>query len=372
VKSSRDRSVTDLTVVPVDIALREPFGIATGAKTAALNVFVRVTLADGSEGWGEAAPFEAVNGERRERALDGLASIRPRLLGFDASRWRALPALLRAWCPDSPSARCAVETALLDSWCRSLGIPLRALFGGGETTLESDLTITTGSPSHAGRSAASIAAQGYRTIKLKVGGVPLEEDRARVAAVLAAAPGCALVLDGNAALTEDDAVNLARGISALGGTLALFEQPCAREDLAAARGVFERTAVPVCADESVASARDVARLARAGAAQAINLKITKSGVIDAHDMALVARAHGLALMIGGMVESSLAMTASAHLACGLGGVEFVDLDTPLWLLDEPVVTEMRRDGPRLSIADTTVGHGARPSDAILRALARPA
>ncbi len=369
-KPPRDRSVTDVTVVPVDIALREPFGIATGAKTAALNVFVRVTLADGSEGWGEAAPFEAVNGEHRAGALRGLETLRAAIMGFDAAGWRTLPALLRAACPDSPSARCAVETALLDSWCRSLGVPLRALFGGAHTALESDLTITTGTPLRAAESAATIAAQGYRTIKLKVGGVPLDEDLARLSAVISAAPACALVLDGNGALSEDDAVALARGVSAAGGALALLEQPCDRHDPRAARRVFERTGVRVCADESVASPRDVAALAREGAAQAINLKITKSGVIDAHDMALTARAHGLALMIGGMVESSLAMSASAHLACGLGGVDFVDLDTPLWLLDEPVVTEMRRDGPHLSIADTTLGHGARPSDAILRALAR--
>ena len=358
----RSWSLVDLSIHPVDIALREPFGIATGAKTAALNVFVRATLADGSVGWGEAAPFEAVNGERREVALHGIERSRDALLGWDAVAWRSLGNRLRELSPESPSARCAVETAVLDAICASLNISLSTLFGGTESELESDLTITTGTADRARDAAFSIARQGYRTIKLKVGGAALEADLARVRAVHEAAPSCALILDGNAALTADDAVTIAEECARIGARLAVFEQPCARHDDDAARSVHERARVMVCADESVASARDVARLARAGAAQAINLKITKSGVVECYDMAVTARAHGMALMVGGMVESSLAMSASAHLACGVGGVEFVDLDTPLWLVDEPVRAEMLRDGPRLSIASVASGHGARPTD----------
>lgn len=355
----------DLSVVSVDIALIEPFGIATGAKTAALNAFVRARLADGTIGWGEAAPFEAVNGERREIALHAIDRCRAALIGADARAWRSLGARLRELAPESPSARCAVETAILDAICRSLDITLHTLFGGVATELESDLTITTGTPDRARESARSIAAQGYRTIKLKVGGVSLDTDLARIRAVHEAAPRCALVLDGNAALSVDDAVTIAHEIKSLGARLALFEQPCARNDDESSRAVHERTGVMVCADESVSSAKDVARLARSHGAQAINLKITKSGIVECYDMAIAARAHGMAIMVGGMVESSMAMSASAHLACAIGGVEFVDLDTPLWLVDEPVIAQMTREGPRLSIASVRSGHGAAPSPAVL-------
>ncbi|MBL8677788.1 MAG: dipeptide epimerase [Myxococcales bacterium] len=362
---TRSWTLVDLDVLPVDIALREPFGIATGAKTAALNVFVRATLADGTRGWGEAAPFEAVNGERREVALGAIHRARDTLVGWDARAWRSLGGQLRELAPESPSARCAIETAVLDAITRSLGISLATFFGGLETELFSDLTITTGTAARARESAFSIARQGYRTIKLKVGGSSVADDVARIRAVIEAAPSCSLVLDGNAALTQEDAVAIALECKTMGGELALFEQPCAREDDDAAIFVHDRARVLVCADESVGSVKDVARLARKGAAQAINLKITKSGVVECYDMACVARAHGLGLMVGGMVESSMAMSASAHLACGVGGVEFVDLDTPLWLVDEPVVAEMTREGPRLSIAKVRAGHGARPSDAWL-------
>jgi L-alanine-DL-glutamate epimerase-like enolase superfamily enzyme len=82
-------------------------------------------------------------------------------------------------------------------------------------------------------------------------------------------------------------------------------------------------------------------------------------------MALAARAHGLRLMIGGMVESDVAMSMSAHLAAGLGGFDWVDLDTPLWLRDSPVRAGYTRRGPVLDLAAVTAGHGANVADEAL-------
>jgi L-Ala-D/L-Glu epimerase len=62
-------------------------------------------------------------------------------------------------------------------------------------------------------------------------------------------------------------------------------------------------------------------------------------------------------MIGGMVESTLAMTASASLAAGLGGFEFVDLDTPLFMRDAPTRGGFRQSGPELELAHISAGHG---------------
>ena len=68
----------------------------------------------------------------------------------------------------------------------------------------------------------------------------------------------------------------------------------------------------------------------------VNVKLMKCGLLEAWDIALICRAAGLGLMIGGMVESPLAMAAAAHLAAGLGGFSFVDLDTPLWFARNPM------------------------------------
>jgi len=65
------------------------------------------------------------------------------------------------------------------------------------------------------------------------------------------------------------------------------------------------------------------------------VKLMKMGILEAWDVALIARAAGLGLMIGGMIETSLAMGCAAHFAAGIGGFSFVDLDTPLWLRKDP-------------------------------------
>jgi len=82
-------------------------------------------------------------------------------------------------------------------------------------------------------------------------------------------------------------------------------------------------------------------------------------VVEVLEMAAVARAHGLGIMVGGLVETEMAMGMSASIAAGIGGVSFVDLDTPAWMVNAPVVSEMGRTGPRLDLGSVRAGHGAR-------------
>ena len=121
--------------------------------------------------------------------------------------------------------------------------------------------------------------------------------------------------------------------------------------------VARRTGVPVAADESARSAAEVAALARSGAAQVVNVKITKSGLAEALDMVAAARAAGLGLMVGGMVETPLAMATSACLAAGVGGFGFVDLDTPLFMRDLPTEGGWAYAGPDMRVDPQAKGHG---------------
>jgi L-alanine-DL-glutamate epimerase-like enolase superfamily enzyme len=356
-------AVLDVSVRDLDVALREPFGIATGAQTAVQNLLVRVRLHSGAVGYGEAAPFEAVNGETRESARGAIESIANELVGRDVRRWRTIGPWLAERIPESASARCAIETAVLDALGRASGLPLWTLFGGAASSLESDMTITTGNADAARRAAESIVRDGFRTIKLKVGGKSVAHDKERALAIVDVAPSCALLLDGNCGMASvDDAVALVTAIREAGGRVVLFEQPMPKTELAAMREISERAPVPVAADESVASASDVTRVARERAANVVNVKVMKSGVIEALEIVSTARAHGLGLMIGGMVETSVAMTLSACLAAGVGGFDFVDLDTPLFMVNEPVRCEHERRGPEIVLDGITGGHGVVPAE----------
>lgn len=354
--------IRSVEVTPLDIPLFEPFGISGGAQAAANNVLVTLELADGTLGYGEAAPLPAYNGETQAQALAVLAGSRRWLAGYVVKDWRWLAAEFRgrggAWCG---SAQCAFELALLDALTKQRGEPLWKFFGGAGTTLETDMTVTTGTATEAAANARAIRKRGIRMIKVKVGGkLGPAHDLERVGAISEVAPDSPLILDGNAGVSRAAASELVRGLKARGIVPALLEQWLAKDDLAGARSLAEESGWLVAADESVTSADDARRVVAERAAGAINIKLMKGGVAAALDIVAVAKSAGLALMIGGNVESILAMTGSACFAAGQGGFDFADLDTPLFLAENPFDGGFTMDGGKISVAHLAAGHGVTP------------
>ena len=365
--------IRTLRVAPLDIPLFEPFGISGGAQAAANNALVTLELADGTRGYGEAAPLPPYNGETQAQAITALEAARTWLVGREAglASWRALATEFRARGGAAcGSAQCAFEMALLDALAKRRGVALWKFFGPstGSTSsgrapheLETDMTVTTGSAAEAADSARSILRRGIRMIKVKVGGkLGPAHDLERIAAIHAVAPDSPLILDGNAGLSRVAATELVRGLKARRITPALLEQWLAKADFAGAHALIAESGWLVAADESVTSAADARRVADAGAAQVINIKLMKAGIAEALDIAAVARERGLGLMIGGNVESMLAMTVSACFAAGQGGFTFADLDTPLFLAANPFDGGYALDGGKISVAHIAAGHGVTP------------
>jgi L-alanine-DL-glutamate epimerase-like enolase superfamily enzyme len=329
----------------------------------AANVLVTLELSDGSIGYGEAAPLPPYNGETQADALAVLHAARPWLLGQPVgANWQALAGTFRARGGAScGSAQCAFESALLDAWTRHLGTPLWKFLGGAGTDLETDMTVTTGSSDEAASAARDILARGIRMIKVKVGGKGGPQlDLARLAAIHEVAPSSPLILDGNAGVSRADARVLVQGLKARGITPALLEQWLPKADLDGAAALRRESGWLVAADESVTSAADARSVVAAGAADVINIKLMKAGLAEALDIVAVAHQSNLALMIGGNVESILAMTVSACFAAGQGGFRFADLDTPLFLAENPFQGGFTLTGGAISVAHLAAGHGVTP------------
>ena len=348
---------TDIAAIETrtfELELNEPFGIAGGSPDLARIAVVQLRLADGTLGLGEAAPLSAYNGETLEGALRAIEAARPLWLGRDARPWRQraleLPAATRA----SASARCALETALVDALARQRGWSLRDWFGGaGGVELETDVTVPIMAPEAARRAAERWWARGFRKLKIKVG---LGQDAERVLAAHAGAPEALLSLDANAAFSARQAIELVARLNAQGVRIELFEQPVAGDDWAGLAQVARVARLAL--DESVVHARDAVLAAtRLGPPHAINVKLMKSGISEALDIVAVARASGMSLMIGGMLESALAMSTSACFAAGQGGFEFVDLDTPLFLANSPFSGGFAQRGAQLDLSGIVAGHG---------------
>ena len=165
----KDTIIEEISAAPLNLPLTEPFSIATGAQQSADNVLVRLRLADGTVGLGEAAPFPAVSGETRQSSTSTIESAAELLSGLDAREWGRIDALLAQQYPDQPAARCALETAVLDALLQHHHMPLWSFFGGASSSLETDMTVTTGDCAHASLSARTVLAHDINIIKVKLG-----------------------------------------------------------------------------------------------------------------------------------------------------------------------------------------------------------
>lgn len=350
--------LVSISAEPLSVHLHEPFVIASGRVDVTQSVLVTAVvrdLGDGREahGYGESAALPPVTKETQKDALFGVLSAAGPLRGLiiDTEELGAFGGALDAPLVSTPVARAGVETAILDALSRLVGMPLwRWLTRGGSEAaapeLLTDITIPIGEPAHMAELAEQWSARGFSSFKVKVGR-GLESDIEALERIHQRVPEASFRLDANAGYAESDALALIRMANELGLRIECFEQPCGRLALESMRRVAEEIEPPVIADESVSSLADLDRLIRAGAADGVNLKLSKSGgLLAAFEIGRAAQRAGLQLMVGSMVETRLGVTAAAHLAAALGGVAFPDLDTAWLLKTDPFSGGYVATGPR--------------------------
>jgi L-alanine-DL-glutamate epimerase-like enolase superfamily enzyme len=210
------------------------------------------------------------------------------------------------------------------------------LWGGQDVhSRETDITIPIATLEKSVSLARGWYAQGFRLFKMKVGN-DVDQDIRRLEAVHHSLPGISFIGDGNQGFSREECLAFAKGVRRFGGALVLLEQPVVRDDLDSMTAIRRDTGVPVAADESVRSLADARDVIAQSAADYINIKIMKTGVVEAVAIAEATLAAGLKLMVGGMVETRIAMGCSFSLVLGMKGFDILDLDTPLLLATDPV------------------------------------
>lgn len=319
------------------LVLNNPFRVSYGVSETRQAFWLR--LADDS-GWGEGTipPYYGV------ATADMIAF-------WEATSQRTDPfpddpAQIAAWVgQDGPApARCALDLALHDRLGRQRGLPLYVLLGLPQPTSKAtSFTIGINTPEEMARLAAEAIHCPILKIKLGSGA---DDDVARVAAVRQARPDAELCVDANGGWSVAEALRLIPALLPYGITF--VEQPVAKADITGMGRVQAQTAVPVIADESVQTAADIERLAAVGV-QGINLKLMKVGGL-APGLHMLRRAQelGLRIMLGCMVETSLGVTAMAHLS---GLAEWLDLDAPLLIANDPFTGVTFAEGARLHLPE---------------------
>jgi L-alanine-DL-glutamate epimerase-like enolase superfamily enzyme len=324
-----------MDVEVLELRTKHPFVIARGGQSDQRTVWVRLTDAEGVEGWGEAAPSKFY-GETPESVLTALEVYRnvlpedPFNLEDSEQRWELT---LRG----NASTRAALSTALHDLVGKRLGIPVYRLWGLDPCQApRSTFTIGLDTPERIKVKVRE--AEQYPILKVKLG-----TDRdIEILTAIREATDKEVRVDANCGWTVKQSLRMLPILDEFGVTV--LEQPLVPHDLDGLARISARAEIPVIADESCLTAVDIPPLV--GKVDGINIKLAKCGGLrEALRMIAIARAHGLMVMVGCMIETSLGITAAAHFT---PLVDIVDLDGAALLADDPF-TGARIDGGQVTL-----------------------
>lgn len=344
-----------------------PFTIATGTMEAAQNIFIRIHTNEGITGVGECSAFPMIVGETQATCFE---------MAKDFARlWKNKPALdiparmleLDLFTAGNYTAKSAFDLALYDIAAKAAGQPLYAFLGGNQKNIESDLTIGIGTAEKMAETAVSFKEKGVNIIKVKLGKEP-QEDIERIRQIRnAIGYDIKLRIDANQGWSYEGAI---QALTALGEfDIQFCEQPMRRWNDELLPQLCQLSPIPIMADESVFTHHDAERIIRNNACAFINIKFAKSGgIYEALQINGIAEKNGIACMMGGMLESRVALSAKVHFAMAMDNVRFYDLDTCLLgHLADPVTGGVTYKGMQLQLTDVP-GIGADVDDAYLQKL----
>ncbi|WP_340539668.1 o-succinylbenzoate synthase [Nocardioides sp. GXZ039] len=334
--------LTGLRLHHVEIPLVTPFTTSFGTETVKETYLVEATLAtpDGSAtGWGEcvASPDPLYSSEFLTAAVDVTRRwLAPALYAAGDDLTAETVAHLLRHIVGHPMAKAALEMAVLDAQLRWRDTSWSAHLGGVVDRVPSGVSVGIQEDAEAMvRTVGGYLDDGYRRIKLKIKpGADLEP----VAAVRRAfGDDLLLQVDANAAYTLADANHLRR-LDEFG--LLLIEQPLGEADLRQHAVLASQLSTPICLDESIVSAEAAADAIMLGATSVINVKPGRvGGYLEARRIHDVARAHGIPVWCGGMVETGVGRAANAGLAALPGFTLPGDISGSDRFYEEDILTE---------------------------------
>ncbi|UWG48787.1 L-alanine-DL-glutamate epimerase or related enzyme of enolase superfamily [Halanaeroarchaeum sp. HSR-CO] len=335
----------------VEYALEHPFTIARGTQDTAENVIVRIEDDEGTVGVGGAAPSTHYG-----ETPDTVEAVLPALFEVvesvgDPHQLDRIEASMDRVVTDNPSAKAAVDIALHDLAAKRVDLPLYRYLGlDPAASLETSYTIGIDDRETMREKTLEARARGFSTLKVKVG---TDRDREILETVRGAAPDAIIRVDANEGWTPREAVRNIEAIAEF--DVEFVEQPVPAEHPEGLRYVYERSPLPIAVDESLVRATDVPDVA--DRADIANLKLMKTGGIrEAIRLIHAARAHGMEIMAGCMIESNASIAGAAHLTPLL---DYVDLDGSILLAEDDFEGVPIDDGSVDLAAIERPGTGAR-------------
>ena len=342
-----------------------PFTIATGTMHFAQNIFIRIHVSNGIYGVGECSAFPMITGETQSTCFEMAKEFALLWKNKNAADISARLRELDDFTAFNSTIKSAFDMALYDIAAKTAGQPLYAFLGGSQKELETDLTIGIAPPEQMAQKADEFVKRGVRIIKIKLG-KNAAEDIERVKRIRqSAGPSVTMRVDANQGWKFEDSVKVLNEISKY--NIEFCEQPMRYWDDHLLPELRKQSPVKIMADESVYDHRDAERLISANACDYVNIKFAKSGgiheAIKVHD---TCKKQNIPCMMGGMLESRIALSAFAHFAMAHPNVIFYDMDTcMLGHKEDPVEGGVKYNGFFIETPSAS-GIGADADDDFLK------
>jgi L-Ala-D/L-Glu epimerase len=358
--------ITEVTIYKYAIPM-VPFTIATGTMHFAQNIFIRINTNEGIVGVGECSAFPMIVGETQATCFEMAKEFAALWIGKNPLDIAARMQELHLFTARNYTAKSAFDLALYDIAAKHAQQPLYAYLGGSKKEIESDLTIGIDTPENMAKQALAFKANGVTKIKVKLGKEPTIDIERIHQIRMAIGNDIELRIDANQGWSFEDAQIALKGLAEY--DIAFCEQPMRTHNDELLPELCAISPIPIMADESVYTHYDAERIIKNNAAKYINIKFAKSsGIFEALQIVSVAKQHNMFCMMGGMLESRVALTAKVHFAMANDIIRFYDLDTCLLgHLVDPVKGGVQYDGMKLLLNDEH-GIGADVDDAFLATL----
>lgn len=344
-----------------------PFTIATGTMHYAQNIFIRVHTDAGLYGVGECSAFPMIVGETQATCIEMAKDFAVIWKNKNAAAIEDRLQELHSYTAFNATIKSAFDMALYDLAAKAAGQPLYRFLGGRKKELETDLTIGIDTPENMAQTAIDFVQRGVRIIKIKLG-KNAKEDVERVRRIREAAGAqTGLRIDANQGWSYDDALYALKAMEPY--HVQFCEQPMRYWDDDKLPALVLQSPIKIMADESVFDHYDAIRIINAKACDYVNIKFAKSGGIhEAKKINAVCEQHQIPCMMGGMLESRVALSAFAHFALAHENVIFYDMDTcMLGHKTDPVTGGVQYKGFLLEVPETP-GIGADADEAFLQTL----
>ncbi|MBS1598559.1 MAG: dipeptide epimerase [Bacteroidetes bacterium] len=342
-----------------------PFTIATGTMEYAQNIFLRLHTDAGYYGLGECSAFPMIVGETQSTCFEMAKDFAALWKGKDPLDIKTRMHELDLHTAFNTTIKSAFDMALYDIAAKNANQPLYTFLGGRKKEIETDLTIGIDSPENMSRRAIEFKQQGVRMIKIKLG-KNAKEDIERVKQIRGAVgEGTILRIDANQGWNFDDASHALKQMGKY--NIQFCEQPMRYWDDDKLPVLKKISKIPIMADESVFDHHDAERLIKNNSCDYVNIKFAKSGgILEAIKINKVCAENNIPCMMGGMLESRVALTAFAHFVLAHDNIIFYDMDTcMLGHKKDPVINGVTYKGYFLEIPDAP-GIGADAEESFLK------